>query len=172
MPRKEIKTLKKEEVIPFLENAKRFGFYEFYLLELQTGLKFGEIIAITWDDFDPLTGTIQISKIYQRVKGIGKLASYKGTPNKRTVKISKECVDLLCNRRDRLPRGTELIFPSTDTWSYWYPETIRKNLNFICTHAGIPVRYFNDIEKTYTALALNQKRNRKVLKGDSNGKDY
>lgn len=172
MPRKEIKTLNKEEVIPFLENAKRFGFYECFLLELQTGLKFGEIIAITWDDFNSLTRTIQINKIYQRVKGVGNLASYKGTPNERTVRIGKECAELLYNRRERLPKGTELIFPSAHTRTYLCPETVRKVLKMICTNANIPIRRFKDIQETYTSMELSKKRNRKILKGDSNGKDY
>lgn len=155
MAKKEIEPLIRCEIEAFVENAKRFGFYEFFLLELQTGLMFGEIIAITWDDFDTLTNTIQINKIYQRIKGVGNLTSYKGTSNERTVRISKECAELLCNRRERLPKETELIFPSAHTRTYLCPETVRKVLKMICINANIPIRRFKDIQETYTSIEIS-----------------
>ena len=39
----EMQTLKREEIGVFLEEAKRSGLYEFYLLDLTTGMRLGEI---------------------------------------------------------------------------------------------------------------------------------
>ncbi len=40
------------------EETKDSGCYEFYLLEITTGLRLGEILALIWDDLDMKNRTI------------------------------------------------------------------------------------------------------------------
>ena len=55
---KEMKVLSKEEIQRFLIQAKEEGLYELFLLELTTGMRRGEILALTWDDLNFETGTL------------------------------------------------------------------------------------------------------------------
>ena len=64
---KEMQTLKANELAAFLQETKDSGCYEFYLLEITTGLRLGEILALTWDDLDMKNKTISINKQVQRI---------------------------------------------------------------------------------------------------------
>ncbi len=59
---KEMKILSGEEIQRFLLQAKAEGMYELFLLELTTGMRQGEILALTWDDLNFETGELRISK--------------------------------------------------------------------------------------------------------------
>ena len=65
----EMKTLKKEELTAFLEEANRSGCYEFYYLELTTGMRLGEICALEWNDLSLEEKTITVNKAVQKIKG-------------------------------------------------------------------------------------------------------
>lgn len=72
---KEMRILTQEEIQRFLIQAKAEGMYELFLLELTTGMRRGELLALRWDDPDfasrklhidkqvcPVGGTLVISK--------------------------------------------------------------------------------------------------------------
>ena len=46
----------------FLIQAKAEGLYELFLLELTTGMRRGELLALRWDDLDFTTGELRITK--------------------------------------------------------------------------------------------------------------
>ena len=58
-----------EEIQRLLIQAKEDGCYELLLLELSTGLRRGEILALQWDDLDFRTGALRIERQIQRIKG-------------------------------------------------------------------------------------------------------
>ncbi len=45
------------------------GCFELLLLELSTGLRRGEILALQWDDLDFRTGTLRVERQVQRIQG-------------------------------------------------------------------------------------------------------
>ena len=51
-----------EELRRFLIQAKAEGMYELFLLELTTGMRRGELLALRWDDLDFATGALRIDK--------------------------------------------------------------------------------------------------------------
>lgn len=52
----------------FLEETKRSGCYEFYYLELTTGMRLGEICALEWTDLSLENKTITVNKAVQKSK--------------------------------------------------------------------------------------------------------
>ena len=60
---KEMKVLSREEIQRFLLQAKAEGMYELFLLELTTGLRRGELLALRWDDLNIRTGELHINKL-------------------------------------------------------------------------------------------------------------
>ena len=66
---REMSVLTGEEIQRLLIQAKEDGCYELLLLELSTGLRRGEILALQWDDLDFQTGALRVERQVQRIKG-------------------------------------------------------------------------------------------------------
>lgn len=65
----EMKVLSAAEVRRFLIQAQVEGMLPLYLLELSSGLRRGEIIALQWKDLNFETGELRIDKQVYRVDG-------------------------------------------------------------------------------------------------------
>ena len=59
---REMQVLTQEEMRRFLIQAKAEGMYELFLLDLTTGMRRGELLALRWDDLDFATGKLRIDK--------------------------------------------------------------------------------------------------------------
>lgn len=66
---KEMKILTLEEIQRLLIQAKAEGMYELFLLELTTGMRRGELLALRWEDLDFVTGKLHIDKQVYPVGG-------------------------------------------------------------------------------------------------------
>ena len=64
-----MQVLARDELQRFLIQAKAEGYYELFLLDLATGLRRGELLALQWDDLDFETGFLTISKQVSLVRG-------------------------------------------------------------------------------------------------------
>lgn len=65
----EMHVLTREEMQRFLIQAKEEGYFELFLLELATGLRRGEVLALQWDDLDFDTGALHIQRQVYRANG-------------------------------------------------------------------------------------------------------
>lgn len=54
--------LTQNEILRFLHQAKEEGYYELFLLELGTGMRRGEILALKWSDLNFKTGELRIER--------------------------------------------------------------------------------------------------------------
>ena len=107
-----MKTLKKEELTAFLEETKRSGCYEFYYLELTTGMRLGEICALEWNDLSLENKTITINKAAQKNQ---RRDSNQHTENKkaqiRTIRLCDECIRLLSElKANQITENQSTIF--------------------------------------------------------------
>ncbi len=66
---REMQVLDWEELQRFLIQAQAEGYYELLLLDLATGLRRGEIMALQWDDLDFDTGVLNVSRQVCSVRG-------------------------------------------------------------------------------------------------------
>ena len=151
----EMQTLKREDIKVFLEEAKRSGLYEFYLLELSTGLRLGEITALTWDDFDEEKRTITVNKAASRLDGKIVISTPKTASSNRTIKIPNECVVALKALKVRKLDESNLIFPSPQGKVREGPAVTRQ-LHRIQLRAGLPRIRFHDLRHTFATLMLEQ----------------
>ena len=55
---REMQVLTREEIQRFPIQAKAEGYFELFLLELTTGLRRGELLALHWDDLNLETGEL------------------------------------------------------------------------------------------------------------------
>ena len=96
--RKEMLFWTKEEYQKFSEVMmdKPLSYYAFQML-YWTGIREGELLALTPSDFDFEKGTVKISKTYQRLKGQDVITSPKTKKSNRTVQMP----DFLCTEMQK-----------------------------------------------------------------------
>jgi len=98
MKRKEMDILNPKEVNRYLEVTKGDRLYAAFLLELTTGLRRGELLALTWDCVDFAKGTITVKQSLSRVRyveeGFTRLEATdtKTEASKRTIPLLPEAV--------------------------------------------------------------------------------
>jgi integrase len=66
---KDKRVLTKEEQDLFFKYAKQYVYYDMFKLFLLTGLRAGEMVALTWDDVDFENKTLAINKTYINLSG-------------------------------------------------------------------------------------------------------
>ena len=152
----EMKTLKKEELTAFLEEAKRSGCYEFYYLELTTGMRLGEICALEWDDLSLENKTITVNKAVQKIKGEVKINTPKTKSSIRTIRLCDECIRLLSElKANQIPKS-KYIFPSSVTGEIRDTSAVTRRLHRIQDRAGVPKIRFHDLRHSFATLSLEQ----------------
>ena len=145
----EMKTLKKEELTAFLEETKRSGCYEFYYLELTTGMRLGEICALEWNDLSFENKTITVNKAVQKIKGKIKINTPKTKSSIRTIRLCDECIRLLSElKANQIPKS-KYIFPSTVTGEIRDTSAVTRRLHRIQDRAGVPRIRFHDLRHPY-----------------------
>lgn len=152
----EMKTLKKEELSAFLEETKKSDCYEFYYLELTTGLRLGEICALTWDDLDIENKTIDINKSVMRVNNKIVVNTPKTKSSIRKVKLCNECVELLLQLKQKQIVESKYMFPSPVTGELRDTAAVTRRLHRIQDRAGIPRIRFHDLRHSFATLSLEQ----------------
>lgn len=90
-----MKTLSRDDIQVFLETARKYRYYAAYFLDLATGLRRGEILALRWKDVDLKDGAVKVIRHLVRVKGGLSFQEPKTDKSKRTVEIPDEAVQVL-----------------------------------------------------------------------------
>ena len=145
---KEMKVLSKEEIQRFLIQAKAEGMYELFLLELTTGLRRGEILALTWDDLNFETGELRISKQVTPVGGKNIISEPKTKAAFRTIILPPAMAALL--REYRKEVFSSLMFPSRIKPDQPIdPGYVRKRLQQILERADCKRVRFHDLRHPY-----------------------
>ena len=93
----DIKYLTVDEQRRFLERAKRSHNYRQYALVLETGLRTGEMIGLTWDDIDWDKRTLTVSKTleYRHKQGYWRAGPPKTRSSYRTIPLSDTAYRIL-----------------------------------------------------------------------------
>ena len=152
--KKEIKILKPEHMKAYLAEAERRGVLPIFFLELCSGLRKGELVALLWSDLDVKRGTISVSKQAVRVKGGGvKVTTPKTATSIRVESIPKEAVDMLIEEHRKHP-GSPYMFPSPVTGEMYYPDTIAAIHTKILKTLGLEHTRFHALRHTFATMAL------------------
>ena len=149
---KKIRALCTEVVLALLSKKKKIypDFYPLLFTAIFTGMRQGEIMALTWDSINWITKKITIDKNYTH----GKLGTPK-TGKIRVIDMSDELVKVLREWRITCPHSEyNLIFPNNEG-NYQSAENMMKR-RFLpaLNRAGIDKIRFHDLRHTYASLLL------------------
>ena len=152
--KKEIKILKPEHIREYLAEAEKHGVLPLFFLELCSGLRKGELVALLWSDLDVKQRTISVSKQAVRVKGGGvKTTTPKTATSIRVESIPQEAVDLLLKEHEKHPDNI-YMFPSPVTGEMYYPDAVARLHTRMLQDLGLEHTRFHALRHTFATLAL------------------
>ena len=150
---KEMQVLTKEEMQRFIVQAKADGYFELFLLELCTGMRRGEIVALQWDDLNMQTGELHICRQATTVKGKIHVCAPKTKSSIRTVILPSDIVKILAEYKKRI--NSRWMFPSpVKEDAPYHPSAIRKVLDRTLERAECKHVRFHDLRHTFATTAL------------------
>jgi integrase len=157
--REEMHPMTPEEVQVFLSKSVGHRLCALYVVALDSGAREGELFALEWSDWDPLSRTITITKALQEKDGHHKLKEPKSRASRRTVILGERAAEALEVHRSRQRAegpDTKIIFADTEGGYLRRSNVARGSFKPILQHAGLnPEDFrFHDLRHTSATMLL------------------
>lgn len=152
--KKEMKILHPDNIRAYLREAEERGVLPMFFLELTSGVRKGELVALLWSDLDVERKTISVNK--QAVRGEDgklKITRPKTETSIRKISIPQEAIDLLVEEHNKHP-SIPYLFPSHKTGEMYHPDSVVTLHKRILKAAGLEHIRFHDLRHTFATLAL------------------
>ena len=152
IPRKEhreMTIIPPEKLGVYLREAERYGVLPMFFLELSSGLRRGELLALLWDDLNVKDRILSVSKQVTRIDGELVITEPKTKNSVRRVALSQQAVDILVREHEQHP-DNPILFPSPRTGGYWSPDAVSRINRKLLAMAGIEEHVrFHDLRHPY-----------------------
>ena len=159
---REMQVLDREEIRRLLIQAQAEGCYEIFLLDLATGLRRGEIMALQWDDLDFETGVLNVSRQVYGVRGKLEFSKPKTKNSIRKIVLPPAVVEIL--REYKKTIHSRWMFPSPVKEDMPIaPNAVLKRLHRVLEHAGCKHIRFHDLRHTCTTFFDNYYQFRQIV---------
>lgn len=153
LKREEMKILSREAMQRLLIQAKEENYYELFLLELATGLRLGELMALQWDDLDLTTGELRINKQVNIVGSELVVNEPKTKAAVRTMILPPAVRKVMAKYKARV--NSRWLFPSPKKEDMpLRPSVVHQRLHRLLDHAGCERIRFHDLRHTFATNAL------------------
>ena len=152
--KQEMKILHPDHISSYLNAAERRNALPMFYLELVSGLRKGELVALQWSDLDEANCTISVSKQASWDTEHQLILSRPKTGNSiREVSIPQDAVELLKQEHAKHP-DNPWMFPSGRTGGMYHPDSVVTLHKRILKDAGLEHIRFHDLRHTFATLAL------------------
>ena len=129
------------------------GCYELLLLEIATGLRRGELLALQWDDLNFKTGALRVERQVHRAKGELIISQPKTKAANRTIILPAPLLSVLKEYRQQI--HSRWLFPSPRKDDLPLdPASVRKHLTTILERAGCKHIRFHDLRHLFATMSL------------------
>ena len=147
--KKEMTIIPPEKLGVYLSEAEKYGVLPMFFLELSSGLRRGELLALRWDDLNVKDRILSVSKQVTRIEGELVVTEPKTKNSVRKVALSQQAVDLLVWEHEQHP-DSPILFPSPRTGGYWSPDAVSRINRKLLAKAGIEEHVrFHDLRHPY-----------------------
>ena len=147
--KKEMTILPPEKIGRYLQEAEKYGVLPMFYLELSSGLRRGELLALQWEDLNVKERILTVNKQVTRMEGELDVTEPKTKNSVRKVALSQQAVDLLVQEHEQHP-DNPFLFPSPRTGGYWSPDAVSRINRKLLKNAGIEEHVrFHDLRHPY-----------------------
>ena len=161
----EMKTLQPEDLKAYLDAAEKRGALAMFYLELVSGIRKGELVALRWEDLNIAEKTISVSKQATKDENNKLIVARPKTENSiRQISIPQEAVELLVKEHAKHP-SNPWLFPSSRTGGMYHPDSVATLHQRILKDAGLEHLRFHDLRHTFATLALQNGVDVKTVSG-------
>lgn len=163
--KKEMQIIPPEKLGDYLRAAEEHGVLPMFYLELTTGLRRGELLALLWTDLNIKEKCLTVSKSVARGKGELRVTEPKTKNSIRTVYVDDEAIRLLVEDRKNHP-FSPYLFPSPVTGGMYGPDCVGRMHKKLLEKAGIEEHVrFHDLRRTFATMALQNGVDPKTVSG-------
>lgn len=146
-----------EKIVNFTRNNGPH--YWLYYLLISTGLRFGEAVALTWDDVNLKKKTIRINKTSVEIHGSPNIQNHaKTAAGTRTIAIPDSVVNFLKEvkeSQDEELNIRNLVLPNT-RYGIYTSANMRRRWQKVCAILNIPYQGVHSLRHTWATRALEQ----------------
>lgn len=158
----EMNFLTKDEIEAILTYAQNNypDFYPLLLTAIYSGMRRGEILALTWDCINFKKSTLKVTKTLFR----GVITTPKTKNSIREIKVPKKLMDVLWKLKNSAKSNElNLVFSQTNGKFIDADNMIKRRFNKVLDGAGVSRIRFHDLRHTYASLLLAKDMNIKYI---------
>jgi integrase len=149
-----MKILHPDNIHVYLKAAEERGVLPMFYLELTSGVRKGELVALLWSDLDVEKKTLSVTKQAVRdPNGEIRVGRPKTDNSMRSISIPQKAVDLLLQEHAKHP-DNPYMFPSPKTGYMYYPDSVVNIHKKILKDAGLEHLRFHDLRHTFATVSL------------------
>ena len=158
----EMSFLTKDEIEAVLDFAQKNypDFYPLLLTAIYSGMRRGEILALTWDCVNFKKSTLKVTKSLHK----GVITTPKTKNSVREIKVPQKLIEVLQDLKQKSkPNEMNLVFSQSNGKFLDADNMIKRRFNKVLDGAGVARVRFHDLRHTYASLLLAKDLNIKYI---------
>lgn len=164
-PKPETRAMSEAQAAAFLKAAFSDRYYPMYVLALDSGMREGELFALTWDDLDLVNGTVMVLRSLEELDGKVRISELKTDGSRRRIELGAQTVEVLRAHREanKVAPGDHLVFPAPEGGYLRRPNLAQRFFHRVLARAKLPRFKFHELRHTSATLLLKAGENIKVV---------